>query len=142
VNPQRIGAAVCSRPAPAKADRDGGFSTLEAVIVIPLVVILTMITVQFVLMWHARNIAEAAARNGLRVARGYQATGAGGQLAACEYLDTVAGHLLTRRSCTASRTSSGVIITVQATVMSVVPFGKFGVTETSTGPVETFRGNG
>ena len=120
-------------------DREGGFSTVEAVIVIPVVVvILTMIVVQCVMLYHARNVTEAAARNGLRVARGYQASAAQGKTAAEQYLTDVAPKLLAARNCDAQRSAGTVVMTCRAQVASVVPFGSFSVTEQATGPVETF----
>ena len=119
-------------------DRDGGFSTVEAVIVIPVVVLLTMIVVQYVMLYHARNVTEAAARDGLQVARGYQASAAQGKTAAEQYLTDVAPKLLTARHCDAQRSAVTVVILCHADVASVVPFGSFSVTEQATGPVETF----
>ena len=119
-------------------DRDRGFGTLEAVIVIPVVVILTMIVVQYVMLYHARNVAEAAARDGLRVARGYQASAAQGKAAAEQYLTNVAPKLLTKRHCDVQRSATAVVIVCHANVASVVPFGSFAVSEQATGPVETF----
>jgi type II secretory pathway pseudopilin PulG len=121
-------------------DAERGFATLEAVIVIPVAVILTMLVIQYVLLWHARNIAEAAAQNGLRAARGYQATVAQGQASASDYLRTVAGHMLDHPRVTADRGATTVVLTVHATVISVIPFGSFSITETATGPVEKFAG--
>jgi Flp pilus assembly protein TadG len=122
------------------AGRDAGFSTLEAVVVIPVVIIMTMISVQYVMFWHARNVAEAAARVGLRVARGYQATGPQGLTAANEYLGNVAGRMLSQTSCTAERSATTVVFTVRAKVVSVIPFGEFSVNEAATGKVEQFNG--
>ncbi|WP_408656638.1 TadE/TadG family type IV pilus assembly protein [Jatrophihabitans sp.] len=119
-------------------DRDSGFSTVEAVIVIPLVVSLTMIVVQYVMLYHARNVTEAAARDGLRVARGYQASAAQGKTAAEQYLTDVAPKLLAARNCDAQRSAVTVVMVCHAEVASVVPFGSFSVTEQATGPVETF----
>jgi Tfp pilus assembly major pilin PilA len=121
-------------------DRDHGFGTLEAVIVIPVVVILTMIIVQYVMLYHARNVAEAAARDGLRVARGYQASAAQGKEAAEQYLTNVAPKLLAHRNCNVQRSATTVVIMCHADVASVVPFGSFSVTQHATGPVETFGG--
>lgn len=137
-------------PAPARARRcrlsrigDGdGFSTLEAVIVIPVLVIVTMLAVQFAMLYHGRNVASAAARDGLRVARAYQATGPQGAADCTQYLDVVAGKMLSEPTCTATRTATTVTVTVHATVMSVVPFGSYHVDETATGPVEAFKGGG
>ena len=117
---------------------DRGFSTLEAVIVIPAVVIMTMLVVQYVMLWHARNIAEAAAQNGLRVARGYGATSAQGRESASQYLHDVAGHLLTDSNVTADRGATNVVVTVRGTVASVVPFGSFHVTQRAFGVTERF----
>jgi Flp pilus assembly protein TadG len=119
-------------------DSDRGFATLEAVIVIPMVVLLTMTVVQYVMLYHARNVTEAAARNGLRAARGYQASAAQGKTAAEQYLTDVAPKLLTARTCDAQRSAATVVIICRADVASVVPFGTFSVTEQATGPVETF----
>jgi Tfp pilus assembly major pilin PilA len=119
-------------------DRDRGFGTLEAVIVIPVVVIMTMIVVQYVLLYHARNVTEAAARDGLRVARGYQASAAQGKAAAEQYLTSVAPRLLAHRHCDVQRSATSVMIVCHAGVSSVVPFGSYSVTEQATGPVETF----
>lgn len=123
-------------------DRDRGFSTVEAVIVIPLVVSLTMIVVQYVMLYHARNVTEAAARDGLRVARGYQASAAQGKTAAEQYLTDVAPKLLEARNCDAQRGAATVVMICHAEVASVVPFGSFSVTEQATGPVETFETGG
>lgn len=117
---------------------DAGFSTLEAVVVIPVVVIITMLVIQYVMLWHARNLAQSAAQNGLRAARGYQATAAQGQQSATHYLDTVAGNLLQNRQVDADRGPTTVQVTVHANVLSVVPFGSYTVTETAAGPVERY----
>jgi Flp pilus assembly protein TadG len=123
-------------------DRDRGFSTVEAVIVIPVVVLLTMIVVQYVMLYHARNVTEAAARDGLRVARGYRASAAQGKTAAEQYLTDVAPKLLVARNCDAQRSPVTVVMVCRAEVASVVPFGSFSVTEQATGPVETFGTGG
>lgn len=123
---------------PARTTDEDGFSTLEAVVVIPVVVIITMLVIQYVMLWHARNLAEAAAQNGLRVARGYQATAAQGQVSAAHYLETVAGSLLQDRHVDAHRSATTAEVTVHASVLSVVPFGSYTVDETASGPVERY----
>ena len=137
---RRVRRALRGRVRRVCRDSERGFSTLEAVIVIPVVVILTMLVIQYVMLWHARNIAEAAAQNGLRVARGYQATGAQGQASASDYLRNVAGQMLRHPLINADRDATTVVVTVHAKVISVIPFGGFSVTETATGPVEKFAG--
>lgn len=135
-------ASTRSSKAPAGDDRDAGFGTLEAVIVIPVIVFLTMLVVQYALLWHARNVTEAAARDGLRVARGYAASAALGEAAAEQYLAAVAPRLLSGRDCTVQRDATTVSVVCRANVSSVVPFGQFSVTERASGPVELFTSTG
>jgi hypothetical protein len=132
--------ALHTRQGRVRSDDDRGFSTLEAVVVIPAVVIITMLVVQYVMLWHARNIAEAAAQNGLRTARGYESSAAAGEAIATGYLQQVAGHLLRcdDRCVHASRGADRVTVTVHASVLSVLPFGSFSVTESAAGPVEKY----
>jgi Flp pilus assembly protein TadG len=122
--------------------KDHGFGTLEAVIVIPVLVLLTMIVVQYVMLYHARNVAQAAARDGLRVARGYQSSAAQGEAAAEQYLANVAPKLLAKRHCDVQRGAATVVIVCHADVASVVPFGTFTVSEHAVGPIETFATGG
>jgi Flp pilus assembly protein TadG len=121
------------------SENERGFSTLEAVVVIPAVVIMTMLVIQYVMLWHARNVAEAAAQNALRIARGYQSTAVAGQTSATQYLRDVAGNLLHCHNCVhVERTATAVTVTIHATVSSVVPFGSYTVTESASGPVEKY----
>jgi type II secretory pathway pseudopilin PulG len=135
---RRLVRAARARLARVRAAREDGFSTLEAVVVIPVVVILTMLVIQFVMLWHARNITEAAAQNALRVARGYQAAAAQGQESANEYLSKVAAKMLDNYTVDVQRGPDTVTVTVHATVSRVVPFGTYTVTERASGPVEKF----
>lgn len=122
----------------ARSESDGGFSTLEAVVVIPTVVIITMLVVQYVLLWHARNVTEAAAQDALRVARGYEAAAAQGRAAGTEYLHNAAGKLLEKFTMTVDRGTDLVTVHVRGTVTSVVPFGTYTVDESAAGPIEKY----
>lgn len=135
---RRLAGATRARLARLRAAHEDGFSTLEAVVVIPVIVILTMLVIQFVMLWHARNVTEAAAQNALRVARGYQAAAAQGQQSANEYLSKVAGKMLDNYTVEVDRGPTTVTVVVHATVSRVVPFGTYAVTETAHGPVEQF----
>lgn len=118
---------------------DEGFSTLEAVIVIPVVVIITMLVVQYVLLWHARNVTEAAAQDAAQIARGYQAAASQGQSAATEYLHNTAGKLLDTFTVTVERGTDTVTVHVHARVTTVIPFGSYTVDESASAPVEKFE---
>jgi Flp pilus assembly protein TadG len=121
-----------------RARADDGYSVVEASITLPVLILLTMLVVQWALVWHGRHVAEAAAHDGLRAARGYQATAASGQNAAEDYLQAVAPRLLTSPRVDVTRTAVTVTVRVHANVLSVLPGNGFGVDETASAPVERF----
>ncbi len=118
---------------------DGGYSTVEAVILLPLLVLFTLFVIQVAQVWNARNVAEAAARQGALAARGYGATDSDGRRAAQDYLDAINTALLHHAHIDVRRTGEDVSVRVQAQVLAVpaAPF-MFTVDERSSGPVEHF----
>ena len=120
------------------ADPDRGSSSVEAVITIPVLVIVMMCVVQFALVWHARHTAQAAAQVAARSAAIYQASAADGQADGDAYLSQTAPNLLTGRSVLVTRDVVTVTATVTAGVPSVIPFGSFSVQERASAPVEAF----
>jgi hypothetical protein len=104
----------------------------------PAIIVFTMLVVQYALLWHGRHVAESAAQDGLRAARGFNATSAAGQDATGKYLTQVAPNLLTQTQVTATRTATSVTVHVHAHVLSVVPLGSFDVDQSASGPIERF----
>ena len=123
-----------------RATRDRGDATVEAVIIVPVIVVLTLLVVQFVLVWHGRHVAQAAAQTAARSAAAYQAQPAVGQAAGDDYLAEVAPNLLPGRSVTVTRDSAGVTVIVTADVLTVIPFAGFHIQEQATAPLEMFVG--
>ena len=119
---------------------DRGDATVEAVIIVPVIVVLTLLVVQFVLVWHGRHVAQAAAQTAARSAAAYQAAPAAGQAAGDAYLAEVAPNLLPGRTVTVTRDATGATAVVQADVLTVLPFGDFSVQEQATAPLEIFVG--
>jgi Flp pilus assembly protein TadG len=117
---------------------DDGYSVLEAAIVLPVVFFLIMLIAQWAIVWHARSVTEAAAQEGLRTTQAYQSTAAAGRADTIAYLGQVAPHSLPRPAVTVTRNGTSATVTVTAHVASVIPFGHFTVTETASGPVETY----
>ena len=120
--------------------RDRGDATVEAVIIVPILVVLTLLVVQFVLVWHGRHVAQAAAQNAARSAAAYQAQPAAGQAAGDDYLAEVAPNLLPGRSVTVTRDAAGATAIVSADVLTVIPFAAFHIQEQATAPLEIFVG--
>jgi Flp pilus assembly protein TadG len=127
---------------PARIGRgdDRGSSIVEAVIIIPLLVGLTLLIVQFTLIWHARHVAQAAAQAAAVAAAAYHAPGGAGTQAEQAYLDQVAPTLLQHDRVTVSTTGATVTVVVDARVLTVVPFAGFTIHETASAQVETFAG--
>jgi Flp pilus assembly protein TadG len=126
------------RPPHPDGESDAGYSVLEAAIVLPVVFLLLMIIVQWAIVWHARSVTEAAAQEGLRTAEAYQATAAAGRADTVDYLTQVAGRSLTAPQVAVTRTPRTATVRVTAHVASVIPFGHYTVTETASGPVESY----
>ncbi len=120
--------------------RDRGDATVEAVIIVPVIVVLTLLVVQFVLVWHGRHVAQAAAQTAARSAAAYQAQPAVGQAAGDDYLAEVAPNLLPGRTVTVTRDATTATVVVHADVLTVIPFAGFHVQEQATVPLEIFVG--
>ncbi len=134
----RAGVAMRRRHRVLRADRDRGYSVLEAAITLPIIFLLLMIVVQWAIVWHSRNVAQAAAQEALRGAQSYQATAASGQAVGNNYLAQVAPHALGGNCVTVTRSATTVTVRVHCKVMSVIPFATYYATETVSGPVERY----
>ena len=118
---------------------DRGSTVAEAVIIVPVIILLTLVVVQFVLVWHGRHLAQAAAQTAARAAATYQGTAEDGRADAEAYLAQVAPSLLPGRDVQVTRDAGTVTVTVHADVLTVIPFGGFTVDERATAPVEAFQ---
>src|SRR5436309_1156985 len=121
-----------------RATPDRGSATAEAVIIIPVIVLLSMLLIQFTLIWHSRHLAESAAQNAVTAASGHQRDDSNGQQSARDFLDQVAPNLLTATAITVHRGAGIVTARIQARVLTVVPFADFTVTAAAAAPVEQF----
>ena len=105
---------------------------------VPVMVLVTLVVVQFALVWHGRHLAQAAAQAGVTAAHGVHTDPGAARGAAGDYLDQVAPHLLTDRTITAAVAGGTVTVTVTAHVETILPFADLSITATAAGPVETF----
>jgi hypothetical protein len=117
---------------------DDGFSVLEAVLVYAAVITVTFVVIQSAFIWHGTHVAQAAAQDGLRAARGFDATPEAGEQAARNYLKDVAPRLLRGATVEADQTPTSVRVTVQGDVLAVLSFTSFHVSEQASGPRELF----
>lgn len=117
-----------------------GASSVELVIVFPLLVLALMLAIQFGIVYHANQVALAAAEEGARAARVRGGTAAAGAARASAFLDQLGRSVLVNRGVSASRGAEVARVEVTGQVETVVLGFRFPVRQVSEGPVERFRG--
>jgi Flp pilus assembly protein TadG len=133
-----------SCPGRVRKPRDGGASSIELVLLAPLVILCILLIGQFAMWYQARHVAIAAAQYGARYARDtpqgddWQVTA---QSEALQYARMLGGTLLQGESVTPVSNGSNRGVTVTAGVPRIVPIPGLNlqVKETSEGPTECFR---
>ncbi|MEU4898540.1 TadE family protein [Streptomyces sp. NPDC044780] len=119
---------------------DRGDASVQMAIVFPFVIVLTIAVVQASMWYYARQIALAAARDGVAAGRTYQAGPSDAADRVRQVLDRTAGDSL-RQATVATSGSTGERIRVQVhgTAPSLLPFvPDLPVTQSASGPVERF----
>ncbi|WNF01486.1 pilus assembly protein [Streptomyces luomodiensis] len=115
---------------------DRGAATTQLVIVVPTLLVLAILVVQFALAWHARHIAQYTAERALAAARVQHGSAAAGQTQALRSLSQLGTHVLTSPSVTVRRTSTQATVRVQGKVMPVLPGLRLTASGTASGAVE------
>lgn len=117
-------------------DGESGTSTTELVLVMPVLLTMVLLAVQFGLYLHAAQVVEAAAQEGLEAARGERDAAAQGQAEAAGFLAATGG--VETPAVTADRGGAQVSVTVTGTAVQVLPGLDLRVASTASGPVERF----
>lgn len=115
---------------------EAGAGSTELVLVMPVVLLMVLLAVQFGLYLHAAQVVEAAAQEGVEAARGERAAANEGQARAVRFLESTGG--VQAPAVSAQRSATGVRVTVTGQAPEVVPGLALGVSSTATGPVERF----
>lgn len=123
-----------------RAGDDRGIGTVEAVLTVPVIVLMIVGAVQVGLWWYSRQLAETAAQEAARAARSYNATAAAGTAKGYSYLSKVdgSGSALHNPSIQVTRGAQTVTVTVKGDIASLVPWVSPTVTITVTSPIETY----
>ncbi|MCL7377025.1 TadE/TadG family type IV pilus assembly protein [Streptomyces sp. 35G-GA-8] len=100
---------------------DRGAASTQLVLVVPALLLLALLVVQFALAWHARHIAQYAAQRSLAAARTHDGTAADGLTQARHSLAALGSRVLTAPSVTAERTETRTTVRVDGTVIRVLP---------------------
>jgi Flp pilus assembly protein TadG len=117
---------------------DRGSASLQLVIIFPVVLLIISAVVEGALYYHARNVALAAAQEGLRAARVQNGTANDGAARAQQFINS-AGKLLNDLNITPTRTAEQASITVKGTAPSIFAgLNLPQISQTAQGPVERF----
>lgn len=124
----------------ARGRDERGSVSLELVVVFPAVLLVLFVGIQVALYFHARNVALAAAQEGLRAARAENGTAALGGQRAEDFLRSAGGSsVLTGVNVDEVRSATDASITVSGDALVVIPFVPMPrVSQTAAGPVERF----
>jgi hypothetical protein len=106
----------------------------------PAVLVATFGLIQGALYYHARDVALAAATDGLTAARARTGSSAEGRAAAASFLRRAGGEdVLIGASVASVRTATAATVTVTGRTMSLVPgLPGWSVSQSASGPVERF----
>jgi Flp pilus assembly protein TadG len=127
--------------------RERGAAVIELALLMPVILAVALLIVQVALWFHGREVAEAAAREGARVARSAPFDSGDWQGAATgkatQIVKAVGPKLLENATATTSEQDPDQrFVTVTGNAVQVIPLLPpltFTITATSGGPVECFR---
>lgn len=129
------------RPREQRRRRDErGSSTLELVILFPVVLLVIFGAVQGALYFHARSVALSAAQEGVRAASGETGSVEAGSKTANEFVAQAGGDdVLTDLAVSGQRSQTAAKVTVTGRPLSVIPgVLNIKVSQTAEAPVERF----
>lgn len=126
-----------------RAGGEAGTSAVELVLLTPMLFVAVFLIVQVGLVYHARHVALAAAREGARIARAADTTAptTDARTGALSYLARIGPQLISHPTVAVTRTASTATVTVTGRAVSILPFIPLTVTERAEGSVEVFRGD-
>lgn len=119
---------------------EDGSSTVEVVIVFPLLILTLMLVFQFAFWYHARHVALAAAEEGARAARVDTGTAAAGAARAERFVRDLGSSVIVNPKVSASRNLDVARVEVSGQARNVVPGLRLPIRQASQGPIERFRG--
>ena len=120
---------------------DAGSSIVEAVIVIPVVMVLLLVAVQFALWMHAAQVVQLAASEGDRSARSIGGGAAAGTVSAQAVVDGPGSDVSSPAITVAVLAGDAELLRVSGTATSVLPGLSFAVSASAIGPIQEFRGS-
>lgn len=118
---------------------ESGEASTEAVLVVPVLLLLVMLVFQFGLWYHAEHVAQAAAQEGVRSARLEGGSAEDGRRRAERFLTRAGRKIVSAPVVSASRDSVSAEVRVEGHAVVLVPGLRLPVRAAATSPVERFR---
>jgi Flp pilus assembly protein TadG len=118
-----------------------GSVSLEAVLVLPAVLVTLLVIIQVALVAHASHVADAAAREGARAVR-LSGSAEAGRERAVRFLDRLGRDVVLDPEVTASAAGDSVAVEVTGRAATLLPGFDLGVSGRSSGTVERFDATG
>jgi hypothetical protein len=120
-------------------ERDGGSSSLEYAILVPIVLTLLFTCIQVSLYSFARSVALTAAQEGVNAQRAYGALPGVGEQKADDVINAQ-GDVLQGWHVSVTTSGGEVVVTVTGTSISLLPGVRgYSISQTSSGPIEVFH---
>jgi Flp pilus assembly protein TadG len=131
------------RPAPRHAraaPADRGSASIELVILFPALLLIVTALIQYALWFHARSVAEAAAREGVSAATAYGAAPGGGAQTALAFVAAHGADTLHSPAAAVTTPSTGEVrVVVSGRSLSLIPgVDGLAVQQCASAPVERF----
>jgi Flp pilus assembly protein TadG len=116
-----------------------GAASLEVVLVMPVLILIITLAIQFALWSHATHVAVAAAQDGTQAARVEGGSAEAGEARAADFLAQTAPRLIASPVITARRDAGTATVVVRGNVASLLGGLRLRVQGRASGPVERFR---
>lgn len=117
---------------------DCGAVSVQLVLVVPALLILSLLAVQFALVWHAQHLAQFTAQAALAASRVKDAGAADGHAEARSRLETLGGRVFTLPEITVHRSKTRASVRIEGRVLQVVPGLDLHASGAAAGTVERF----
>lgn len=125
--------AVASR---LRHDRDRGSGTVEVAVLAVVVLALVFVIIQVGLFYHARKVAQSAARQGVDAGRSFGSSPSDGVQQAQDFLARFGNSVRGASVSSDGSTNQEIHITVTGHVATLVPGVELPVTQDARGPIE------
>lgn len=117
---------------------EDGDAVSETVILVPVLLLLIMVVVQFGLWYHAEHVVQAAAQEGARAARAEGSSSDEGKARAERFLAATGGSIIDQPVVVVTRDTDHASVLVTGKAVAVIPGLHLGVRARAESPTEEF----